>query len=53
MNEITPNNAVPPGFRCAPPGEQAPLGGPSGRDLAEMKLAAMNEIAAMNEMSKS
>jgi hypothetical protein len=27
MNEILPNNAVPPGFRCAPPGEQAPLGG--------------------------
>jgi hypothetical protein len=35
------------------PGEQAPLGGPFGPDLAAMKLAAMNEIAAMNEMSKS
>ena len=34
------------------PGSGA-LGGPSGRDLAAMKLAAMNEIAAMNEMSKS
>jgi hypothetical protein len=38
---------------ASPQHEERALGGPSGRDLAAMKLAAMNEIAAMNEMSKS
>jgi hypothetical protein len=31
QNERLPNNAVPPGFRCAQPGEQAALERPSGR----------------------
>jgi len=39
-------------FGSAKRGEDGALGGPSGRDLAAMKLAAM-KLAAMNEIMKA
>jgi hypothetical protein len=42
QNERLPNNAVPPGFRCAQPGEQAAL----GRRLRRGQQFCTVEIAA-------
>jgi len=52
--QIIHNNPIPPrprshfGADSPRRGEYGALGGPSGRDLAAMKLAAMNEIMKAN-----
>jgi hypothetical protein len=46
---MLPNNAVPPGFRCAQPGEQAALGRRLRRgqqfDIDEISCKQMNAIS--------